>query len=158
MREHENTHLHEMRPHLDTSHTSSTGPVREMPESLLAKRASLIKYAHSEKGRIARARYESSAAAQERDRRAHASPKGRASRKKDYAARLARNRAIVIETKNRPCVDCGGSFDSICMDFHHIGPKKFDIGRYKHYTTRAFKAEIAKCIVICSNCHRLRHK
>ena len=158
MRKYENIHLHEMRPHLDTSHTPNSDPLREVSQPILAKRASIVKYAHSEKGRIARARYEASDAAKERNRRARTSAKGKLAQQRKKANRLARNSSIVSEAKSRPCVDCGGSFDPVCMDFHHIEPKKFDIGRCGHYPTGTLKAEIAKCMVICSNCHRLRHK
>ncbi len=47
-----------------------------------------------------------------------------------------------------------------CLDFHHINPKdkKFSIGRIKDFMSRrVLKAEIAKCRVLCSNCHRKEH-
>lgn len=47
-----------------------------------------------------------------------------------------------------------------CLDFHHINPeeKDFAIGRIMDYMSwRKLKAEIAKCRVLCSNCHRKEH-
>ena len=47
-----------------------------------------------------------------------------------------------------------------CLDFHHINPeeKEFSIGRFKqHLSWRKLKAEIAKCRVLCGNCHRKLH-
>ncbi len=47
-----------------------------------------------------------------------------------------------------------------CLDFHHINPKekKFAIGRVKDFMSwKVLKAEIAKCKVLCSNCHRKEH-
>ena len=57
------------------------------------------------------------------------------------------------------CEDCGESHPS-CLDFHHKDPseKKFSIGRLKDYLSmRLLQSEIAKCRVLCSNCHRKRH-
>lgn len=45
------------------------------------------------------------------------------------------------------------------MDFHHIDEsvKLFTVGNGTKRSPVALKREIAKCILICSNCHRLRH-
>jgi hypothetical protein len=44
------------------------------------------------------------------------------------------------------------------LDFHHTDPraKEFKISQMR--TIPRLKAEIAKCIVICANCHRKGHK
>lgn len=57
------------------------------------------------------------------------------------------------------CMDCGES-DPVCLDFHHRNPdeKEFNIGHRGRYLPRAkVLAEIAKCDVVCVNCHRKRH-
>ena len=57
------------------------------------------------------------------------------------------------------CSRCDESHPA-CLDFHHVyGEKKFTIGEVKHrgYCVETVKAEIAKCIVLCSNCHRKLH-
>ncbi len=57
------------------------------------------------------------------------------------------------------CEDCGENHPA-CLDFHHRDPseKKFSIGRLKDYLSmRLLQNEIAKCRVLCSNCHRKRH-
>lgn len=73
----------------------------------------------------------------------------------------ARNRAIVDEAKSAPCVDCGGEFPPIVMDLHHRDPstKVAAVSNMVHAAVGVAKleAEIAKCDVLCSNCHRLRH-
>lgn len=58
--------------------------------------------------------------------------------------------------KTHPCEECGESHPA-CIDFHHRNPenKKFaisDNGRGKCLET--LKKEIAKCKVLCANCHR----
>ena len=64
-----------------------------------------------------------------------------------------------------PCMDCDGGFDFIVMDFDHRPEevKEFAIGTmgdYKMTPERLAKVEkeIAKCDLVCSNCHRLRTK
>jgi hypothetical protein len=55
----------------------------------------------------------------------------------------------------RPCMDCGQSFPFPCMDFDHVrGVKKKDVSSCN--TLATVKTEIAKCDVVCANCHRLR--
>lgn len=60
--------------------------------------------------------------------------------------------------KNKPCIDCKILFDSIQMDFDHIRDKKFNISKYSQggWGINSIKQEIAKCELVCANCHRLR--
>lgn len=47
-----------------------------------------------------------------------------------------------------------------CLEFHHINPeeKEFTIARIKdHMSWNKLKNEIAKCRVLCANCHRKHH-
>lgn len=59
-------------------------------------------------------------------------------------------------------MDCGGTFDPVCMDFDHRPGelKLFNIAAWRQYsakvTTAKLLTEIAKCDVVCANCHRLR--
>ena len=68
----------------------------------------------------------------------------------------------IDEQKSVPCADCGGTFDPVCMDFDHLpGHEKFtNISemRRRRMAWDRIKTEIAKCEVVCSNCHRLRTK
>jgi hypothetical protein len=61
--------------------------------------------------------------------------------------------------KRLPCADCGGSFPDCAMDFDHRNPdeKSFAISHKRSLAHREdVIAEIAKCDVVCSNCHRVR--
>lgn len=81
--------------------------------------------------------------------------------KANSARRNARIRADVDAIKSQPCTDCGGTFDPICMDFDHRPGeiKVADVARLATGGSEArLYAEIAKCDVVCSNCHRLRTK
>jgi hypothetical protein len=74
-------------------------------------------------------------------------------------ANAARERKyqILVEAKNKPCADCHVHYPTCVMDFDHLRDKKLNIG--KGYTTvgkRRLIEEIAKCDVVCANCHRIR--
>ena len=85
-------------------------------------------------------------------------------RNKDYylrrnQARKQRAREIIAEAKNRPCSDCGQAYETPVMEFDHVrGVKKFTISSKvtSSPSESSLKAEIAKCDVVCANCHRLR--
>lgn len=74
---------------------------------------------------------------------------------------------IIFEAKAKPCVDCGSEYPPDVMDLDHVRGTK--IAALSHFVsgkakapegmsyTEAIFAEIAKCDVRCSNCHRLRH-
>lgn len=55
------------------------------------------------------------------------------------------------------CVDCGIN-NPIVLDFDHLKDKKYNISRMIHdgFSWAAIKKEIAKCEVVCANCHRIR--
>lgn len=57
------------------------------------------------------------------------------------------------------CYDCGESYPDCVFDFHHEGDEKSHnpsklIGR--NQMGDALK-ELEKCVMLCSNCHRMRH-
>ena len=55
------------------------------------------------------------------------------------------------------CVDCGYREDSRALDFDHIkGEKTFNVSQMFGYSKNRLLAEIAKCEVVCANCHRIR--
>lgn len=69
-------------------------------------------------------------------------------------------KAFIIGLKRKPCLDCGGVYPVQVMDFDHrpeAGPKRFQVssGAFKH-SRESVLAEIAKCDLVCANCHRVR--
>lgn len=60
------------------------------------------------------------------------------------------------------CADCkikSSSKNYIIFDFHHIDPRNKELSFSESWSvsdTRYWK-EINKCVMLCSNCHRLRH-
>lgn len=72
---------------------------------------------------------------------------------------LERGQRIVEAAKAVPCDDCGERYPHYVMDFDHRDPlqKLFNIGSLSRMTSVAkLLAEIAKCDVVCANCHRER--
>lgn len=70
-------------------------------------------------------------------------------------------RQYIVEQKtNNPCVDCGNIYDFHAMQYDHLPQfeKLFNIARFQDYTNdiEVVKAEIAKCELVCGNCHSYR--
>jgi hypothetical protein len=65
---------------------------------------------------------------------------------------------IVAREKSRPCADCGVTYPPYVMDFDHVRGKKIrEIAVMRgSVSTQTLMAEIAKCEVVCANCHRIR--
>jgi hypothetical protein len=74
------------------------------------------------------------------------------------AKRAQEKNEYINEKKKAPCKDCLKTYHPACMDFHHKDPalKIKKIGDFRALTQK-LRDEILKCVVICSNCHRLRH-
>ena len=65
-------------------------------------------------------------------------------------------KSIVRKAKEVPCADCGVSYPYFVMDFDHRENKVFELSSGLRCSKAALLAEIAKCDVVCANCHRLR--
>lgn len=69
-------------------------------------------------------------------------------------------REAVRLVKDAPCLDCGGTFHHSAMDFDHRPDeaKIWDVNRLiaRNAAVSTVMAEIAKCDLVCSNCHRIR--
>lgn len=77
---------------------------------------------------------------------------------------LRRKQVLVVERaayliqlfSENPCVDCGET-DPLVLEFDHLGGKEFNISRGLRNTSwQRLIDEIAKCEVVCANCHRRR--
>ena len=66
---------------------------------------------------------------------------------------------ILVEHFGNVCQDCKRSFPPCCYDFHHIDPstKCFEIAPRLDGNLNTIMEEAKKCVMICSNCHRIRH-
>lgn len=79
-------------------------------------------------------------------------------RRKDVGdARRAVRVPIIRDAKDKPCADCGIQYPYYVMQFDHVrGEKKFNLGGGWNNSIEAIREEIAKCDVVCSNCHAER--
>lgn len=72
--------------------------------------------------------------------------------------RRDRGRSYLTKLKlQHGCKDCGYRLHSAALDFDHVrGVKKFTLSRRLAATIPTLAAEVAKCEVVCANCHRIR--
>ena len=56
------------------------------------------------------------------------------------------------------CCKCEEN-ESVALDFHHVGEKTDILSVMVHdgFSWERIQEEIKKCIVLCSNCHRIEH-
>lgn len=84
--------------------------------------------------------------------------------KQQYAEKSAKRRASVMKEivklkESKPCMDCGRQYPYYVMDFDHRdrAEKKDGIARLiRSEVLGIVLSEIAKCDLVCSNCHRIR--
>ncbi len=74
-------------------------------------------------------------------------------KQKAYLAQYLRD----LKTKT-PCVDCGINYPYYVMDFDHVrGVKQCNVMELvSTLSKKKIDEEIAKCEIVCSNCHRIR--
>lgn len=69
---------------------------------------------------------------------------------------------LLAHKRTLRCEDCGMPFDDRpeCCDFHHPDPAAKEGGAREMVQSSAARmwAELAKCVVLCANCHRTRHR
>lgn len=77
--------------------------------------------------------------------------------KKYFREKVLAHHAFLATYKDRPCLDCGCEFPSSCMDFDHVrGEKVASIACMKNWSRDRLLVEVAKCDLVCANCHRIR--
>jgi NAD-dependent dihydropyrimidine dehydrogenase PreA subunit len=62
-----------------------------------------------------------------------------------------------VEYKGNRCEDCKQTFPYGVYDFHHLNPKEKDLSWRKTKNWESIKVELDKCVLLCANCHRIRH-
>lgn len=86
-------------------------------------------------------------------------PMPRKTRQQD-TRRHQRNLQYLRSLKNKPCMDCKGSFPPIVMQFDHRDPSQKRMGTRRCMsalkTITSINREVAKCDVVCANCHMIR--
>lgn len=69
-----------------------------------------------------------------------------------------RTKDKAVAYKGGKCCRCGYDRCVRALDFHHVDPSKKDFAVSRVSKSWAvIKAELDKCILLCSNCHREFH-
>jgi hypothetical protein len=74
-----------------------------------------------------------------------------------------RNKALAIDYKGGQCNDCLQVVHQAAFEFHHLDssskegePAHFLLDGVNGLSDKA-KQELDKCVLLCANCHRVRH-
>ena len=86
-------------------------------------------------------------------------PELQAQRRQKVNAQNRARKQQAIQYLGGCCIDCKCIYHDSVYDFHHVdvaskeeNPSKFIAGSWEKA-----KTELDKCVLLCSNCHRLRH-
>lgn len=72
-------------------------------------------------------------------------------------AQRDRTMSIINEAKSSGCIICGEDFVQ-SLDLHHVNSDKdYEVSSMKGMNDQKVLAEIAKCVVLCRNCHAKVH-
>jgi hypothetical protein len=88
--------------------------------------------------------------------------RNRAARYTYKTLRIKKLREKLIVLKGGKCTVCGVEYNgkNACIfDFHHLRDKKFGINKCNlgRYSLDNVMKELEKCVLRCSNCHRMTH-
>jgi hypothetical protein len=80
--------------------------------------------------------------------------------KKAVIARRKKLKLLALEYKGNKCTFCGYDRCSSALEFHHLEKSNKHFGISQKGFSRSWtkvKAELNKCILVCSNCHKEIH-
>lgn len=79
-------------------------------------------------------------------------------KQKAFQRKWKRNRKEGLQKlKSGPCTDCNQTFPPVAMEWDHISNNKFlAVSKMSQYSLERSRKEIAKCELVCSNCHKIR--
>jgi hypothetical protein len=85
-----------------------------------------------------------------------------ANRRRRQEAANKRNqerKRLVVEHFGDKCADCGVTYPQCVYEFHHLDPNEKDVNPSKAlgWSEDRMWRELDKCIMLCSNCHKIRH-
>lgn len=72
--------------------------------------------------------------------------------------RLREVKRKLVEFMGGECAHCKNKFPDVAFDFHHLDPTTKEISyNLRHRSFESALKEVKKCIMLCSNCHRIEH-
>ena len=76
---------------------------------------------------------------------------------KDIARRMIEAKEKAIDYKGGKCEHCGYNKYRGALEFHHKDPTQKDPQGLRKMNLEKLFAEVDKCVLLCSNCHREEH-
>jgi formate-dependent nitrite reductase cytochrome c552 subunit len=74
-----------------------------------------------------------------------------------HLSRYEEFKQYLRELKSHPCMDCGHCYPPDVMQFDHVrGEKVNKISSMYKYSWEKIDDEVAKCDLVCANCHTMR--
>lgn len=72
----------------------------------------------------------------------------------------AKRQALLNDIKSAGCKECGFKADLKALHFHHRNPseKFLKLSDMTTYSFARIRAEVAKCDVLCEDCHKTVHR
>lgn len=69
-----------------------------------------------------------------------------------------KRRDFIRSLRERPCADCGVQYPWYVMEFDHLPEfvKSASVTRLQKRSMKVLMEEVAKCEVVCANCHCVR--
>lgn len=91
---------------------------------------------------------------------AHQKSLCRACRNKDHARRIRGYKRQEVDAKGGACSRCGYAKSLAALHFHHSDPSSKDpfFLRMRNWSAAARATELAKCVLLCANCHAEEHE
>lgn len=71
--------------------------------------------------------------------------------------RRYRTKLAAVNLLGGKCARCGWAGPAAGFEFHHTGVKDFTIGQAANKSWSVVKAEVLRCTLLCSCCHRILH-
>lgn len=74
--------------------------------------------------------------------------------------RRYRQKVAAVQLLGGKCVRCGYKESVSALEFHHLNPeeKEMNLSNLANKSWVVIKEELKKCIILCSNCHRIEHR
>jgi len=84
---------------------------------------------------------------------------------KDERSRYASKRRkevkdVWVKKFGGKCLHCEGIFPNCVFEFHHLNDaeKEYSPSHLFHLKPETIERELAKCVMLCANCHRIEHE
>lgn len=83
----------------------------------------------------------------------------RQARQEAANVRNRERKRLVVDHFGDMCADCKVTYPQFVYEFHHLEPEGKDVNPSKAMTWSEERmwTELSKCVMLCSNCHKIRH-